>query len=90
MNVHTNFKVPSINMQWVRGKNYLKLGQGQNQGHLKVIEPHQNLFHLKGFTKMYLHAKFEVPSIIGSEVMLSWNLQKYAKTNKQDKSNTLL
>ena len=53
------------------GKNITKIGQGQTQGHLKVIKPHQVWCHLKGFQNMFLYAKDEVSSNNALEVMPS-------------------
>ena len=72
-------------------KKHRKIGQGQIQGHPKVVDPDQIWFHLKGFEKLCLKTKFEVPSVRGSEVMPMSNLQKYAQTHKPDtKYNTTL
>ena len=72
-------------------KKHRKIGQGQIQGHPKVIDPHQVWCHLKGFLKLCLNTKFEVPSILGLEVMQMSNLLKI-QTNRQtrQKYNTTL
>ena len=63
--------VRTINTARVTGPKPSKIGQGQTQGHLKVIQPHQVWCHLKGFQNMFLCAKDEVSSNNALEVMPS-------------------